>query len=110
MRWFWLLEMSDLLLDVYTSYLALYLAEVVGLSKAQVGLALGGLIGISLAADLALIPLLEHVKGLKVCLVGWTAARTGLPTAMWLLWMGPVALVAFIPKKELDGHVSDPTV
>ena len=170
MRWFWLLEMSDLLLDVYTSYLALYLADVVGLSKAQVGLALGGLMGMSLAADLALIPLLEHVKGLKVVriaaglaclvypalllapwpgvkvalallvrfttlgwypvlqgqayanlpgksgtvmaihsmisvvsmgwvwLVGWTAARTGLPTAMWLLWMGPVALVAFIQK------------
>ena len=170
MRWFGLLEMSDLLLDIYTSYLALYLADVVGLSKAQVGLALGALMGVSLAADLLLIPLLERLEGLQlvraaaglaclvypamllapwpavkvalallvrcttigwypvlqgqayaslpgrsgtvmaiqavisvismslVWLVGWTAAQAGLPAAMWLLLLGPVALVGFVPK------------
>ena len=175
MRWFGLLEMSDLLLDVYTSYLALYLADVVGLSKAQVGLALGGLMVVSLAADLLLIPLLERVNGLKlvraaavlaclvypamllapwpgvkvalallvrcttlgwypvlqgqayaslpgrsgtlmaihavisvlsmslIWLVGWTANQAGLPAAMWLLMLGPVALVGFVPKASRIG-------
>lgn len=175
MRWFGLLEMSDLLLDVYTSYLALYLVDVVGLSKAQVGLALSGLMVTSLAADLLLIPLLERVRGLTVVraaaglaclvypamllapwpgvkvalallvrcttlgwypvlqgqayaslpgrsgtvmaihavinvislslvwLVGWMAAQAGLPAAMWLLLMGPAALVAFIPTgRQID--------
>jgi MFS transporter, FSR family, fosmidomycin resistance protein len=176
MRWFGLLEMSDLLLDVYTSYLALYLADVVGLSKAQVSLALGGLMLISLAADLLLIPLLERIEGLRlvrataglacliypamllapwpgiqvglallvrwttlgwypvlqgeayaclpgrsgtvmaihsvvsvvsmslVWLVGWTATQAGLPAAMWLLLLGPVALVVFIPAQRRSSN------
>jgi MFS transporter, FSR family, fosmidomycin resistance protein len=171
MRWFGLLEMSDLLLDVYTSYLALYLADVVGLSKAQVGLAIAALMGVSLVTDLLLIPLLERLQGLRlvraasglaclvypamlvapwpevkvalallvrlttigwypvlqgqayaslpgrsgtvmaihavtgvismslVWLVGWTAEQAGLPVAMWLLLLGPVALVAFVPSR-----------
>jgi FSR family fosmidomycin resistance protein-like MFS transporter len=177
MRWLGLLEMSDLLLDIYTSYLALYLADVVGLSKAQVGLALGGLMLVSLGADLLLIPLLERVQGLKLVqtaatlaclvypalllapwpavkvalallvrcttlgwypvlqgeayaslpgrsgtvmaihavisvvsmsltwLVGWTAAQAGLPAAMWLLLVGPAALVVFIPRaSQIEGE------
>jgi FSR family fosmidomycin resistance protein-like MFS transporter len=175
MRWFGLLEMSDLLLDVYTSYLALYLVDVVGLSKTQVGLALGALMGVSLAVDLLTIPLLERVRGLRlvrvsagvaclvypamllapwpgvkvalsllvscttvgwypvlqgqayaslpgrsgtimaihavisvvsmglVWLVGWIAAQAGLTAAMWLLLLGPLTLVAFVPKELKAG-------
>ncbi len=63
LRWVGLLEMSDLLLDVFTSYAALYLADVVGLTPAQTGLALTALMLTSLASDLLLIPLLERVPG-----------------------------------------------
>jgi MFS transporter, FSR family, fosmidomycin resistance protein len=88
MRWFGLLEMSDLLLDIYTSYLALYLADVVGLSKAQTGLALSGLMLVSLATDLALIPLLERLKGLKLVRVSALAACLVYPALLLAPWPG----------------------
>ena len=171
MRWFVLLELADLLLDVYLSFIGLYLADVVGLTQAQVGLALGGLMLASLLADLWLVRLLNRHRGLRVVrvsallaclvypamllapwvgvkialalgvrfttlgwyqvlqaeafdrlpgrsgtvmaisslasmlgsaliwLVGFTAARAGLPAAMWLLLAGPVALVLFTPTR-----------
>jgi MFS transporter, FSR family, fosmidomycin resistance protein len=30
--------------------------------------------------------------------VGWVAARAGLPAAMWILLLGPISLVIFIPR------------
>lgn len=63
LRWVALLEVADLMLDVLSTYLALYLADIAGLSPAQTGLALTLLMGTSLAADLALIPLLERLPG-----------------------------------------------
>jgi hypothetical protein len=30
--------------------------------------------------------------------VGWFAAQAGLPAAMWLLLLGPLALILFVPK------------
>jgi fucose permease len=51
------------MLDVFTSYAALYLSDVAGLSAAQTGLALTLLMLASLAADLLLIPLLERYSG-----------------------------------------------
>ena len=66
LRWVALLELSDLLLDVLTSYIALYFADVVGLNPAQTGLVLTALMITSLACDLLLIPLLERVPGRTV--------------------------------------------
>jgi FSR family fosmidomycin resistance protein-like MFS transporter len=34
-------------------------------------------------------------------LVGWVAAQAGLPAAMWLLLLGPVCLVLFVPRHRL---------
>ncbi len=65
-RWVALLEFSDLMLDVLTSYIALYLADIVGLSPAQTGLALTLLMAASFAADLVVIPLLERLPGRKL--------------------------------------------
>jgi FSR family fosmidomycin resistance protein-like MFS transporter len=165
LRWLLLLQLSDLLLDVFTSYQTLYLADVMGLSNVQVGLVLSGLMLAGLLSDLLLIPLLEHQPGRRlvrvsaaaaclvypamllapwpavkialtlaipfttlgwypvllgeafaslpersatvmatsslfstlgnilVLLVGWVALQAGLPTAMWLLLLGPLALV-----------------
>jgi len=39
-----------------------------------------------------------------VWLVGWTATQAGLPAAMWLLLLGPVALVVFIPAQRHLGN------
>jgi FSR family fosmidomycin resistance protein-like MFS transporter len=66
LRWVALLELSDLLLDVFTSYTALYFADVVGLNAAQTGLVLTLLMLTSLGSDLLLIPLLERVPGRRV--------------------------------------------
>jgi FSR family fosmidomycin resistance protein-like MFS transporter len=63
LRWVGLIELSDLMLDVFTSYAALYLSDVAGLNAAQTGLALTLLMLASLAADLLLIPLLERYSG-----------------------------------------------
>jgi FSR family fosmidomycin resistance protein-like MFS transporter len=62
-RWILLLEFSDLLLDVFTSYAALYFADVAGLSPAQTGLAMTLLMLASLVADLVAVPLLERFPG-----------------------------------------------
>jgi FSR family fosmidomycin resistance protein-like MFS transporter len=35
-------------------------------------------------------------------LVGWLAEQAGLPAAMWLLLLGPVSLVLFVPKSEKE--------
>jgi FSR family fosmidomycin resistance protein-like MFS transporter len=98
MRWFGLLEMSDLLLDVYTSYLALYLADVVGLSKVQVGLALSALMLVSLAMDLLLIPLLERVDGLKVVRIAAGCACLVYPAMLLAPWPGVKVALALLVR------------
>jgi FSR family fosmidomycin resistance protein-like MFS transporter len=83
MRWFILLDLSDLLLDVFLSYSALYFADVVGLSAGRVALMMGALMAAGLVANLILIPVLERVPGRR--LVRVTAAAAGLCYAAWLL-------------------------
>ncbi len=64
LRWFVLLEFSDLMLDVFYGYLALYLVDVVGAPPVTAGLAVGIWTGVGLLGDFLLIPLLERIKGL----------------------------------------------
>jgi FSR family fosmidomycin resistance protein-like MFS transporter len=91
MRWFILLDLSDLLLDVYLSYSALYFADVVGFTPAQVGLMMGALMAAGLAANLVLIPLLERVSGRR--LVRVTAVLAALAYTAWLLAPWPWAKI-----------------
>ncbi len=63
LRWMGLLEMSDLMLDVFTSYLALYFSDVAGATPTQTSLILGASMVASLASDIAVIPLLERISG-----------------------------------------------
>jgi len=63
-RWMLLLEVSDLMLDVLFSLLALYMVDVVGTTQAQAGLAIAVWTGVGLIGDFLLIPLLERVRGL----------------------------------------------
>ena len=168
-RWIILEEFADLLMDVFTSYAALYIADVMGVSPAGTSFLLGLLMLTGLLSDVILIPLLERFSGRRlirasataaifvytawllvpwfwakvvllvmirlstmgwypvlageayatvpgksgtvsaagslggllgaglVWLVGWVASAYGLPTAMWLLLLGPVSLALFVP-------------
>ncbi len=177
LRWIILLQFSDLMLDIFTNYLALYLVDVAGLSHAGASILLGLATVASLGSDLLLVVLLERFPGrsivrlsaglvaclyaawlivpsaqgslpvltLKIVLllaiklgtlgwysvlqgeayasvpgrsgtvtavgsvaglltgglswlVGWTAARAGLQAAMWLLLLGPLSLLFFLPR------------
>jgi FSR family fosmidomycin resistance protein-like MFS transporter len=62
-RWLLLLEASDLLLDVFHGFLALYFVDVAGLGPVEAGLALGVWTATGLAGDLLLVPLLARVPG-----------------------------------------------
>ncbi len=64
LRWLVLLEFSDLMLDVFYAYLALYFVDVVGLTGVQAALAVAAWTGFGLLGDFLLIPLLEKVRGL----------------------------------------------
>lgn len=63
LRWLILLEFSDLMLDVFYSFLALYFVDVVGLTPVSAGLAVSVWLGVGLIGDFFLIPLLERVDG-----------------------------------------------
>ena len=62
-RWLLLLEASDLMLDVFHGFLALYFVDVAGLGPVEAGLALGVWTATGLAGDLLLVPLLARVQG-----------------------------------------------
>lgn len=63
-RWLVLLEASDLMLDIFKGFLALYMVDVIGVSEQQGVLTVAVWLGVGLLGDLLLIPLLERVRGL----------------------------------------------
>jgi FSR family fosmidomycin resistance protein-like MFS transporter len=170
LRWLVLLETSDLLLDVFYGFLALYLVDEAGFSRGAGALALTVVVGAGLAGDLVLLRLLQRVSGLAYLrasavgaaalfalfllvpgnlklvplaalglttagwypilkarlygelpgrsglamtlgslmgplgsaaplAVGFVAESAGLGTALWLLMLAPVALLAFPPRR-----------
>lgn len=64
-RWYVLFVFSDLLLDVLHGFIALYFVDVVGVDPATGALAVVVWTSIGLIGDIALIPLLERVEGLR---------------------------------------------
>ncbi len=64
-RWLFLLELSDLLLDVLLAFLALYFVDEVGTSPAMAGLAVAVWTGAGLVGSAAMIPLLRRLDGLR---------------------------------------------
>jgi MFS transporter, FSR family, fosmidomycin resistance protein len=66
LRWLLLLEVSDLLLDVFTAFLALYLIEAAHASPFAAALGVGVRLGAGLAGDLVLIQLLERFDSRRV--------------------------------------------
>lgn len=65
LRWLGVLEASDLMLDVFHGFLALYFVEVAGLGGVEAGLALGVWTGGGLAGDALLLLVLRFVPGVR---------------------------------------------
>jgi MFS transporter, FSR family, fosmidomycin resistance protein len=66
LRWLLLLEVSDLLLDVLTTFLALYLVEAAHAGPFAAALGVGVRLGAGLVGDLVLIQLLERFDSRRV--------------------------------------------
>lgn len=62
-RWLILLEAADLMLDVFTGFLAVYLVDVAHTSPAVAAIAVGIRLGADLFGGLLVIPLIDRVPG-----------------------------------------------
>jgi FSR family fosmidomycin resistance protein-like MFS transporter len=86
LRWLTLLEISDLLLDVFSAFIALYFVAVVHTSPAVAALAVAVRLGAGLAGDLLLIGVLERFEPLRVLRV--SVLGTGAVFPVFLLVPG----------------------
>jgi MFS transporter, FSR family, fosmidomycin resistance protein len=94
LRWLLLIEVANLLVDVFTGFLALYLVDVVHLAPTIAALAIAIRLGAALAGDAALIAILEHVGDLTVLRV--SAATAALLYPGFLLVPGVVPKLAIL--------------
>ncbi len=90
LRWLLLIEVADLLVDVFTGFLALYLVDVAHLTPAVAALAIAVRLGAALAGDAALIVILERVGDLTVLRASAAAAA--------LLYPGFLLVPGVVPK------------
>jgi len=93
-RWLVLLQVTDLLGDVFTGFLALYLVDVEHLRPAIAALAIANRLGAALAGGSALIVVLERVGDLTVLRV--TAAAAALLYPGFLLVPGVAPKLAIL--------------
>ena len=88
LRWLLLIEVADLLVDVFTGFLALYLVDVAHLTPAVAALAVAIRLGAALAGDAALVVIVERAGDLAVLRA--TAAAAALLYPGFLLVPGTV--------------------
>jgi MFS transporter, FSR family, fosmidomycin resistance protein len=103
LRWIFLIQISDLLLDVFSSYLPLYLSHQVGLNTIQTSLVMAGFILSGLVADALTITLLNRFSGPMIVrrsamvvvvlypwwlISPWTVAKIGLLFVIRLATLG----------------------
>ena len=95
LRWLALLEVSDLLLDVLTAFLAVYLVAVVHASPTVAALGVAVRLGAGLAGDAILIRLLERRDGRSVLRASVPLALILFPAFLLVPGIGPkLALLA----------------
>ena len=99
LRWLALLEVSDLLLDVLTAFLAVYLVAIAHASPAVAALGVAVRLGAGLAGDVILIRLLERRDGRRVLRASVPLAVTLFPA--FLLVPGIVAKLALLAALTL---------
>ena len=78
-RWLVLLEVSDLLLDVFTGFLAVYFVAVVHTSPVQAALAVAVRLGAGIAGDVVVIRVLDRAAALPVLRASAAAALLFYP-------------------------------
>jgi FSR family fosmidomycin resistance protein-like MFS transporter len=93
-RWALLTVVADLLVDVLTGFLALYLVDVAHLRPAVAALAIAIRLGAGLAGDAALVLVLDRVADVTVLRVSAIAAALLYPG--FLLVPGPAAKVIIL--------------
>jgi FSR family fosmidomycin resistance protein-like MFS transporter len=101
LRWLLLIEVADLLVDVFTGFLALYLVDVANLTPAVAALAIAVRLGAALAGGAALIVILERVGDLTVLRVSAAAAA--------LLYPGFLLVPGVVPKLAVLAALSAAT-
>jgi MFS transporter, FSR family, fosmidomycin resistance protein len=89
LRWLLLTEVANLLVDVFTGFLALYLVDVAHLAPAVAALAIAIRLGAALAGDAALIVILERVGDLTVLRVSAAAAALLYPGFLLVPGLAP---------------------
>jgi FSR family fosmidomycin resistance protein-like MFS transporter len=90
LRWLLLLQVADLLVDVFTGFVALYLVNVAHLSSGIAALAIAVRLGAALAGDAALVLVLERAGDLAVLRASAIAAA--------LLYPGFLLVPGIAPK------------
>ncbi len=93
-RWLLLIEVGDLLVDVLTGFLALYLVDVAHLRPELAALAIAIRLGAGLAGDAALVVVLERIGDLTVLRA--TAAAAAVLYPAFLLVPGVVGKLVIL--------------
>jgi len=88
-RWLVLLQVCDLLLDILTGFLALYLVDVVHATPEQAALGVAIRLGTGLAGDVLLIRALDRVSGLSLLRLSAAAATVLYPGFLLVPGLGP---------------------
>lgn len=118
-RWLALLQVSDLLLDVLTGFVALYVVDVAHGSPAWGATAVAVRTAAMLAGELALVPVLSRWPGRAALVGGSVVAAAGYPAFLLVPGLGPkLVLLAVVSAatapwypvlqaqlyEALDGH------
>lgn len=93
LRWLVLLEVSDLLLDVLTAFLAVYLVAVGHASPTVAALGVAVRLGAGLAGDVILIRLLERLDSRRVLRASVLAAVILFPAFLLVPGIGPKLVI-----------------
>jgi len=86
-QWAVLLEISDLLLDVLTGYIAIYLVDVAGASPAEAALGVAVRLGAGLAGDALFVVISRRVSGPAALRVSAIAACGLYPAFLLIGWL-----------------------
>lgn len=88
LRWIVLLQVSDLLLDVLTGFLALYLVDVAHATPAEAALGVAVRLGAGLAGDVVTVHVLDRAGDLRVLRAGAAAAAVLYPAFLLVPGLG----------------------
>jgi predicted MFS family arabinose efflux permease len=87
-RWLILLEVTDLLLDVLTGYVGIYLVDVVHASPADAALGVAVRLGAGLAGDALFVVASRRISGRAALTISAAAAAVLYPAFMLVPWFG----------------------